>query len=440
MHLYDLPIICVLVGLALYAVLGGADFGAGLWQLTTLVAPGHGPAGRERAAAIREHAHHSMGPVWEANHVWLIFVLTVTWTAYPSAFGAIASTLSVPLLLAGLGIIFRGAAYALRSGVSSARESALVDTIFALSSLLTPFALGTMIGALVLERVPLGNAAGGLWSSWTSLVSLWLGALAVVACAYLAAVYLAAADAARGGDEALAQRFRTRAIAAGILAGILAIVLLPLLHADAHRFFERLVTGQGLIGAVVSAIAGLATFLLVLARRYEAARVSAALAVAGLIAGWALAQEPVLLAHLTIARAAAPTATLVPLLAAIAMGVIVLFPSLGWLLRLQLRGGFDDLGDDQGSAATAQLPAALGGVLSHSRPKLAARGAIAGLVGGLGFLTAADAPWAHIVGVVSLAACALLAFAAVDPAGVAGPAGAADDGDPTSAGCRPFGT
>ena len=425
MHLYEIPIICVLIGLALYAVLGGADFGAGLWQLATLAVPRRGEAGRARAEAIREAAHHSMGPVWEANHVWLIFVLTVTWTAYPSAFAAIASTLSVPLLLAGLGIIFRGAAYALRSGTSGSRESALVDTVFSLSSLLTPFALGTIVGAIVLQRVPLGNAAGGLWSSWTTLVSLWLGALSVVVSAYLAAVYLAA-DAAARGETALALRFRSRAIAAGILAGGLAIVLLPLLHADAHRFFERLVTGQGLIGAIISALAGLATFLLVLARRYEAARVSAALAVAGLIAGWALAQEPVLLAHLTLARAAAPTATLVALIAAIAMGVIVLFPSLGWLLRLQLLGSFTDE-PAEGSAATAQPPAAsLAGVLSAARPRLAARGAIAGLIGGLAFLTAADPPWAHIVGLVCLTACAVLGFVAVAPAELAAGEPAAD--------------
>ena len=108
MHLYDIPIVFVLVGLALYAVLGGADFGAGVWQLLA----GSGP----RATRIRDHAHHSMGPVWEANHVWLIFVLTVFWTAYPVALGSIASTLVVPLFIAGIGIVFRGAAYALRAG------------------------------------------------------------------------------------------------------------------------------------------------------------------------------------------------------------------------------------------------------------------------------------------------------------------------------------
>ena len=414
MHLYDIPIICVLVGLALYAVLGGADFGAGLWQLTTLVTPRGTEAARERAAAIREHAHHSMAPVWEANHVWLIFVLTVTWTAYPVAFGAIASTLAVPLLIAGVGIIFRGAAYALRAGTISAREQGVIDTVFSLSSVLTPFALGTIIGALVLQRVPVGNAAGGLLSSWTAPVALLLGGLAVVVSAYMAAVYLAA-DAARNDEPELRERFRTRALVAAAAAGGLAIALLPVLHADAHHFYERLLAGPGLVGVGISVVAGVGTLGLVLARRFGAARMSAALAVAGLIVGWALAQEPVLLAHLTLRQAAAPSASLIVLLASIAMGVVVLFPSLGFLFSLQLRGRF------AGSAAQSESrPAsAVGELLAPSRHHLAARGAIAGLIGGLGLLTAADAPWAHAIGVVCLGACALLAYRAVDPADLA---------------------
>src|ERR671922_2636551 len=140
MFLDALPLVFVLAGLILYTALAGADFGAGFWQLF---------AGRgERARSIRGHAHRSMGPVWEANHVWLIFVLTVFWTAYARAFGSIASTLAVPLFIAALGIIFRGAAYALRAGAASARESGLIDTIFSLSSILTPFALGAAIGGV----------------------------------------------------------------------------------------------------------------------------------------------------------------------------------------------------------------------------------------------------------------------------------------------------
>src|SRR5438270_9264109 len=151
-----LPLVFVLIGLALYTVLGGADFGAGFWQLFA----GRGP----QAGKVREHAHHAMAPVWEANHVWLIFVLTVFWTAYPRAFGSIASTLAVPLFIAVIGIILRGAAYALRDGASSERESGVIDTIFSVSSVLTPFALGAAIGAIATDRVPVGNASGHLFS------------------------------------------------------------------------------------------------------------------------------------------------------------------------------------------------------------------------------------------------------------------------------------
>src|SRR4030095_16833376 len=147
-------------GLALYTVLGGADFGAGFWQVV---------AGKdERADEIRDHAHHAMAPVWEANHVWLIFVLTVVWTAYPSAFGSIASTLSIPLFIAAVGIIFRATASALRAGARTMRELSAIDTAFALSSILTPFALGAVVGGIASRRVPVGKAAGGEVSSWVN--------------------------------------------------------------------------------------------------------------------------------------------------------------------------------------------------------------------------------------------------------------------------------
>ena len=234
--------ICVLVGLALYTVLGGADFGAGIWQLTTLVAPGRTPEAPRAGEAIREHAHHAMGPVWEANHVWLIFVLTVTWTAYPTAFGAIASTLAMPLLLAGVGIIFRGAAYALRAGTDRYRELSAIDSVFSIASVLTPFALGTMVGAIASGRVPVGNAAGSLFSSWLNPTSVLVGVLAVVSSAYMAAVYLAA-DAARHDEPELAEAFRTRALIVGVLAGAVAVARpagpalrrAPGVRAPAHR-------------------------------------------------------------------------------------------------------------------------------------------------------------------------------------------------------------
>src|SRR5947207_634655 len=252
--LYALPLVFALIGLALYGVLGGADFGAGFWQL----AAGRG----EHAERIREHAHNSMAPVWEANHVWLIFVPTVVWTAYPKAFGSIASTLCVALLIAAVGIIFRGAAYALRSGASSLAEQSTIDTAFGISSVIVPFALGAAVGGIASGRVPVGNAAGNLFTSWFNGTSLFIGVVAVCNCAYLAAVYLAA-DGARRKDSFLVRQFRSRALIAGGLAGAVAIGGLEILHTDVHRLYHGLVQGDGLPALIVSILAGIGTLALV---------------------------------------------------------------------------------------------------------------------------------------------------------------------------------
>src|SRR5688500_1915870 len=155
--------VLMLAGLTAYAVLGGADFGAGLWELFA-----RGPNG----PAIREHTHRAMAPVWEANHVWLIFVLVVCWTAYPTAFASIMSTLTIPLFLAAIGIILRGAGYAFRTGDPSGRAQGALRWIFSLSSVLTPFALGAVAGGIASGRVPLGNAEGDAFSSWLNPTSL----------------------------------------------------------------------------------------------------------------------------------------------------------------------------------------------------------------------------------------------------------------------------
>jgi cytochrome d ubiquinol oxidase subunit II len=413
MHLADVPLLFILAGLALYTVLAGADFGAGIWQLTAGMGPGGGGAEAER---LRNHAHDAMAPVWEANHVWLIFVLTVLWTAYPVAFGSIASTLAVPLFIAVVGIILRGAAYALRTGTRTAREVRIVDTLFAASSLLAPFALGTVVGAIAAQRVPVGNAAGAMFSSWTSPLSLLIGALAVLSAAYLAAVYLSA-DAARLGERDLEDRFRARALIAALAAGAVAIGGLVVLHADAHRLFHRLLDGQGLPALIVSVLAGLAAIALVWRRAFEPARYVAALAVAAIVAGWALAQEPVLLRGLTITRAAAPHDTLVAVVVAVLAGGAILFPSLALLFRLTLGGR---LGHGASAGEESSPPPGAGALAAAIRPGVATRGAGACLLAGIGLLTVADAGWAHAIGVLSLFAFAILGFVAVGPVGLPG--------------------
>jgi cytochrome d ubiquinol oxidase subunit II len=396
-HLYDVPMIFILIGLALYTVLGGADFGAGLWQLTA--------GGGERGKRIRDHAHHALGPVWEANHVWILFVITVAWTAYPQAFASIASTLSVALFIAGLGIIFRGASYALRSG---APDSRLIDTVFALSSILTPFALGAAVGGIASRRVPVGNAAGDLISSWTGATSILVGALAVATSAYLAAVYLSA-DARRLGEPDLEDYFRVRSLVSGAVAGALAVVGVAVLHSDARPLYHGLVEGDGLPALIASGVAGLGTIVLVWRRRYELARVSASAAVAAVVLGWALAQRPVILPGLTVGQAAAPHETLVAVIIAVAAGAVILLPSLALLFSLVLTGRFD-------RERPFEVPSsAAGAVLRASRPGLLGRSAAACLIAGIGFLNVADAGWAHAVGVVCLFAFVGLGFVLIVP-------------------------
>ena len=393
-----LPLVFILTGVVLYAVLAGADLGAGFWQLFA----GRGRQGEE----IREHAHHSMAPVWEANHVWLIFVLTVFWTAYPTAFGSIASTLAIPLFLAGIGIVFRGAAYALRVGASTPRELGVIDTIFSLSSILTPFALGAMVGAIATGRVPVGNAAGDRFSSWLNATSILVGVLAVATSGYLAAVYLAA-DAARRDERGIERAFRARALGAGAVAGGLALAGIVVVRYEAHSFYDGLVSGRALPAVIVSALAGLATLALVYRRRFEAARYGASLAVAAVVAGWALAQWPTILPGLDVRQAAAPHDTLVAVVVAVLGGGAIVFPSLAVLFRLTLAGRFDE-----GSHPLTAPP-------SHRRPgprqAPLARTAVACVIVGFGLLTVANAGWAHAVGVIALFAFVVAGFLALVP-------------------------
>jgi cytochrome bd ubiquinol oxidase subunit II len=392
-----LPLVFVLTGLVLYTVLGGADFGAGFWQLFA----GRGP----HADRVREGAHESMGPVWEANHVWLIFVLTVFWTAYPTAFGSIASTLAVPLFIAALGIVFRGAAYGLRAGATNARESARIDTVFALSSIITPFALGAAVGAIATDRVPVGNAAGDMWSSWLNLPSIFIGVLAVATSAYLAAVYLAA-DFARDGRRELEHDFRVRALGAGIVAGVVAIGGIFVVEADSPELFHSLLHGRALPAVIVSGLAGAATLALVYRRRYEPSRYSAALAVAAVVAGWALARWPTILPGLTVDQAAAGHDTLVAVVVAVLAGGAIVFPALAFLFRLALTGRF--AAQDTTSTATPERQGR-----RRFTPRHFIRAAAACLIAGFGLLNLADAAWAHAVGLVCLFAFVLIAFRAI---------------------------
>jgi cytochrome d ubiquinol oxidase subunit II len=331
-----LPEIClglVVLGLSAYAVLGGADFGGGFWDLTA--------GGDRRGGAVRGMVQRSMSPVWEANHVWLIFVLVIVWTAFPVAFGSMFSTLLIPLFLAALGIIFRGAAFALRGQAATIREARVLGAIFAFSSVLIPFFLGAALGGVASGRVPVGNMAGDTITSWLNPTSVAVGVIAVCTGAYVAAVYMAG-DAKRAGLLELVEAFRARALGAGVVTGIAALAGLVVVRSDARSLFDGLTSGDGLIAVVVSALAGLTTIGLVWTRRFGPARLSAAAAVAAVTVGWALAQHPYFLPdELTLDEAAASDATLLSLVIAVGAGFVILVPSLWYLYQLVLQGRLD---------------------------------------------------------------------------------------------------
>jgi cytochrome d ubiquinol oxidase subunit II len=402
--LEQLPLFFALQGIVLYAVLAGADFGAGIWQLL---------AGRgERAKRIREHAHHSMAPVWEANHVWLIFVLVVVWTGYPVAFASMASTLAVALTAAGLGIVLRGVAYALRSASSGTAEVRAIDTLTAVGSVLAPFSLAAAAGAIASRRVPVGNAVGDLWSSWLSPTSLMAGMLALLSSAYLAAVYLAA-DARREGDAEMVEAFRTRALVVGSLAGGAAVAGGVVVRSDARWIFDRLVDTPAVLSVGLSLLAGGATLALVARRRLDAARVCAAVAVAAVVGGWALAQNPVLLPGLTVEQAAAPDNVMLLLVISILAGGLILFPSLGLLFRLVLRGSFSAEARVVHGATIAEAPQQAAPARGLAGAATATRLAAACFVVGSALLVIGESAWPHAVGVALLAAFIVLGLSAL---------------------------
>jgi cytochrome bd ubiquinol oxidase subunit II len=331
--LADLCVALIVAGLIAYTVLGGADFGAGLWDLTA--------GGAKRGARVRGMVERSMSPVWEANHVWLIFVLVVFWTAFPTAFASVASTLYVPLGLAALGIIFRGTAFALRGQAATINEARTLGAAFALSSVITPFCFGAAVGGIASGRVPVGNAAGDLFSSWLNATSIAIGALAVLTGAYLAAVYMAG-DSQRAGLPDLVQAFRTRALGTGLVTGVFALAGLLVVRSDARDLYDGLTSGGGLAMVIVSGIAGLVTLALVWTERYGLARVSAAAAVAAVVLGWMLAQKPYILpGHLRVEQAAASHTVLEAMLISLGVGFVILVPSLAILYRLVLQGRLD---------------------------------------------------------------------------------------------------
>jgi cytochrome d ubiquinol oxidase subunit II len=337
MTLAEVVLSIMFVGLVAYGLFGGADFGAGIWDLLA--------GGTRRGARQRDLIEHSIAPVWEANHVWLIFVLVVLWTAFSGAFAAVVTTLYIPLTLAAFGMIARGAAFAFRKSITTLGMRRFLGACFALSSLVTPYFLGAVVGGVASGRVPPGIAAGDVVASWVNPTAVLGGLLAVLVCAYLAAVFLCG-DARREGAEDLADSFRLRALLTAALTGVGGIAGLFVLRADAPLLFDGL-TGRAAPVVALSVVAGLAALWLLATRRYAPARLASALAVAAILAGWAVAQYPyVLVPEVTIEEAATGRATLVAMLVALLGGAVLLVPALVYLYLLFQRPPVERDADD----------------------------------------------------------------------------------------------
>lgn len=324
-------------GVIAYAVFGGADFGTGFWDLTA------GDA--RRGARLRTLIDHSLGPVWEANHVWLIFVLVLLWTGFPTAFADIMTTLAIPLAFALLGIVLRGAGFALRKFADTLPAARALGATFALSSIITPYFLGSIAGALASERVSSSGGAGA--TVWINPTSVLGGVLAVLTCAYLAGLFLLVD--ARRDDPDLAESLRRKVMAVAAVAGAAVLVGGLVLRADASRLFHRL-NGPGLPLVLVSAFAGAASVLLVGRRRDAEARLAGVLAVTAVVGGWGFAQYPRLLDDRTLEEAAGADATLDALLVVAVVALVIVRPALAWLFRLA--GTATDPDDDHRGRTT----------------------------------------------------------------------------------------
>ena len=312
--------------LTIYALLGGADYGGGVWDLFAF---------GKRAPAQQALIADAIGPVWEANHVWLILVIVALFTAFPPAFAAISTALHIPLTLLLIGIVLRGTTFTFRAhDVKRDDVQRRWSLVFSIASIITPLLLGIVLGAIASGtiRVENGVVVSGFLKSWLAPFPIGVGFFALSLFAFLAAVYLTV----EASENELQDDFRLRALIAGIAVGILALTVFilagtgaPTVRAGISRSWWALALHLG------TAVVAVGAFYTLWTRKYRVARICAVAQVTLILVGWALAQFPYLVEpDMTIYSAAAPRATLQLLFVALAAGVLVLFPSYYYLFRI----------------------------------------------------------------------------------------------------------
>ncbi|GHD46162.1 cytochrome D ubiquinol oxidase subunit II [Streptomyces mirabilis] len=323
----------LLVAVAAYACAGGTDYGAGFWDLVA--------GGAERGKRPRWLIDHAMEPVWETNNVWLIFVLVIMWTGFPVLFQTVFSAMWLPLALAAVGLVLRGAGFALRKPTRRLARRRVYGAVFAVSSLLTPFFLGAAVGGIATGRVAPGTqASADAWSNETSVIA---GLLTVAATAFLGAVFLTA-DARRFDTPDLVGYFRLRAWCTLVVLAVLAIVGLAVTHDDAPYVHDGLTDGVGLVLVLIAVVSALATAWLLYRVATGWARVTAIGSVALVVVAWGLAQRPYLIpTSLTVSQAAGASTTLRWLMLVTVIAVVLVGPPLVLLYRLDTRGALQPL-------------------------------------------------------------------------------------------------
>ncbi|MGW2202439.1 cytochrome d ubiquinol oxidase subunit II [Streptomyces sp. NPDC001774] len=334
----DLIAVVLLLAVTAYACAGGTDYGAGFWDLTA--------GGTDRGRRPRWLIDHAMAPVWEVNNVWLIFVLVIMWTGFPVLFQTVFSAMWLPLALAVIGMVLRGAGFALRKPSRRLAGRRLYGAVFAVASLVTPFFLGAAVGGIASERVAPGTEASA--DVWTSPTSLVFGLVAIATTAFLGAVFLMG-DARRFDAPDLVGYFRWRALGSLAVLTALAVVTGFVTHEDAPHVWHGLTRGLGLFFVILAGAAALATaWLLWRSAGRWVVRVTAVGVVASAVIAWGMAQRPYLLpTSLTVADAAGAPSTLTWLAIVTLVALLVVVPAVVLLYWLDSHGELEELTESE---------------------------------------------------------------------------------------------
>lgn len=322
-------IVCgiLLIAITLYAILGGADFGAGVWEFNTAM---------RSSKRERDLLYRAIGPVWEVNHVWLIFAIVLMFSAFPIAFAALSRALWIPLLLALLGIFARSVGFAFRAYAAGAvRQQALFGVIFAFASTSTPFFFGACAGAIAggLDVDADGKFHGHYLTGWITPLSVFCSFYAVGLCSYISALFMTC-EAQADNDAELTLVWRRRALTMGVILGAFSALGLAIVANYTPNLWAGF-RSSSLPLVAISAASGLISMVCVWKARFQVAAGAAALTVACVILGWGVAQYPLIIPPaIDMQSSKGPDSVLWAMIIAIAAGAVVLIPALGWLFYL----------------------------------------------------------------------------------------------------------